>query len=156
MSNVCGKISHVCGKKSQTFACSKGGKQSTRIRSQTQRTAVYTRQDNGTARQGTDLKTVQNTTSVALDVFMLVKVHIQYLKATKASLPMVFLVCETECTAYYRCFHTNSRVLPHIDIKFDTLFLISATARQFARKFLFLHYCKAFTKHRHGKKVVNL
>lgn len=29
-------------------------------------------------------KTVQNTTSVALDVFMLVKVHIQYLKATKA------------------------------------------------------------------------
>lgn len=52
MSNVCGKISHVCVKKSQMFACDKGGKQSIRIHSQTQRTAVYTRQDNGTARQG--------------------------------------------------------------------------------------------------------
>lgn len=50
---------------------------------------------------------------------------------------MVFLVCETEYTAYYRCFHTNSHVLPHIDIKFDMLFLISATARQFARQVSF-------------------
>lgn len=52
MSNVCGKISHVCGKKSQMFACGKGGKQSIRMHSKTQSTAVDTRQDNGPARQG--------------------------------------------------------------------------------------------------------
>ena len=148
MSNVCGKISHVCGKKSQMFACGKGGKQSIRMHSKTQSTAVYTRQDNGPARQSTDWKTVQNTTSVALDVFMLVKVHIQYLKATKASLPMFFLVCETEYTAYYRCFHTNSHVLPHIDIKFDMLFLISATARQFARQVRFYNMHGQFANFR--------
>ena len=80
---------------------------------------------------------------------MLVKVHIQYLKATKASLPMVFLVCETEYTAYYRCFHTNSHVLPHIDIKFDTLFLISATARQFARQVRFYNMHGQFANFPH-------
>ena len=80
---------------------------------------------------------------------MLVKVHIQYLKATKASLPMFFLVCETEYTAYYRCFHTNSHVLPHIDIKFDMLFLISATARQFARQVRFYTNARAICKLSH-------
>lgn len=80
---------------------------------------------------------------------MLVKVHIQYLKATKASLPMVFLVCETEYTAYYQCFHTNSHVLPHIDIKFDTLFLISATARQFARQVRFYNMHGQFANFPH-------
>lgn len=50
MSNVCGKISHVCGEKSQMFACGKGGKQSIRIRSKTQMTAVYTRQEEKTDR----------------------------------------------------------------------------------------------------------
>ncbi len=69
---------------------------------------------------------------------------------------MVFLVCETEYTAYYQCFHTNSHVLPHIDIKFDTLFLISVTARQFARQVRFYTNAKAFTKHSHGKKVESL
>lgn len=80
---------------------------------------------------------------------MLVKVHIQYLKATEASLPMAFLVCETEYTAYYRCFHTNSHVLPHIDIKFDTLFLISATARQFARQVRFYNMHGQFANFPH-------
>lgn len=59
---------------------------------------------------------------------------------------MVFLVGETEYIAYYRCFHTNSHVLPHIDIKFDTLFLISATARQFARQVRFYTNARAICK----------
>ncbi len=61
---------------------------------------------------------------------------------------MVFLVCETEYTAYYRCFHTNSHVLPHIDIKFDMLFLISATARQFARQVRFYNMHGQFANFR--------
>lgn len=62
---------------------------------------------------------------------------------------MVFLVCETEYTAYYRCFHTNSHVLPHIDIKFDMLFLISATARQFARQVRFYNMHGQFANFPH-------
>lgn len=62
---------------------------------------------------------------------------------------MVFLVCETEYTAYYQCFHTNSHVLPHIDIKFDTLFLISVTARQFARQVRFYNMHGQFANFPH-------
>ena len=60
-----------------------------------------------------------------------------------------FHVGETEYTAYYRCFHTNSHVLPHIDIKFDTLFLISATARQFARQVRFYNMHGQFANFPH-------
>lgn len=80
---------------------------------------------------------------------MLVKVHIQYLKATKASLPMFFLVCETEYIAYYRCFHTNSHVLPHIDIKFDTLFFDQRNRKAICTASSFLQYARAICKLSH-------
>lgn len=113
MSNVWGKISHVCVKKSLMFACGKGEKQSIRIRSKTQMTAVYTRQDNGPARQGLAAeKQYKTQQALRLTFSLLVKLNMRYIKATKASLPMVFLVCEIAYTAYYPCFHTNSRVLP--------------------------------------------